>query len=44
MPAAVFKRSTDSEKAAKFAVFGGKGIVQYTITNLPELADKLGQE
>ncbi|XP_037075102.1 uncharacterized protein LOC119096356 isoform X2 [Pollicipes pollicipes] len=34
----VFKRSADGERtgSAKFAVYGGRGIVQYTITNLAD--------
>jgi len=38
----IFKRSVDvaADSGSKFAVFGGKGVVQYTITNLAELLKK----
>ncbi|XP_043245017.1 uncharacterized protein LOC122393235 isoform X2 [Amphibalanus amphitrite] len=36
----VFKRSTEAEAGTHFAVFGGKSVVRYTITNLSELLKK----
>jgi len=33
----VFKRSAEGEAGAKFAVFGGRHIIQYTITNMAEV-------
>ena len=37
-PSAVFKRSAESapDTSTKFAVFGGRGVVQFTVTNLAE--------
>lgn len=40
---AIFKRSADAaaaDSSAKFAVFGGHGVVQFTITNMAELENQ----